>query len=102
MDQLAYMKAWLRINSRGDVSNWTDVEVLESYALLQQPNVLFPDWIDNIAKYMGLAEENPQEEMSQREDPVERLKNEGSNLVKAGIVEFTSQNEKEKSQPEEE
>jgi len=100
MDQLSYMKAWLRINSKGDVSNWTDIEVLESYALLQQPNVLFPDWLDNITKYMGLTEEDPQEEMSQREDPVERLKREGGGLVKAGIVEFG--NPEEESQPEEE
>ena len=93
------MKAWLRINSKGDVSSWSDVEVLESYALLQEPNVLFPDWLDNIAKYMGLAEEEAEQELPQRQDPVERLKNEGSHLVKAGIVEF---GKPEKSQPEEE
>ena len=88
MNQLNYMKAWLRINAKGDVSGWSDVEVLESYALLQEPSILFPDWIENIAKYMGLGEEEAEQELPQRQDPVERLKNEGSHLVKAGIVEF--------------
>ena len=94
MDQLNYMKAWLRINAKGDVANWSEVEVLESYALLQQPNTSFADWIENLARYVGLQDEQQEVEQEQREDPVERLKSEGSHLVKAGIVEFTSAGKK--------
>jgi len=80
MEYFRYMRAWVRMHTHTDITGWSDVEVMESFALLPLPARTLPEW-------STLVNGEPEEEQpARRIDPVERLKNEGGNLFKAGIV----------------
>ena len=83
MDEyIRYMSAWIRLNCPVDCSVWTDQEIVDSFALLPFPAKKFEEW----RRFACGGDEEQKEENVTRLDPLERLKSEGGNLFKQGIV----------------
>ena len=82
MDHVRYMRAWLRLNTQTDIAQWTDDEVIDSWALLPLPPRVMPDWVAVVNGVNG----EPEEPAVEKPDALERLKHTGSHLFKAGIV----------------
>ena len=84
MEHLRYMRAWLRLNSATYHNGWSDQDVVDSFWLIELPEVPYSDWE---AAVTG-KEQEPEQEQVNRGDPVERLKNEGGHLFEKGIVQL--------------
>ena len=88
MDQIDFMRSWLRVKSISDVSEMSDLEVIKSYILLSPPKVMYGEWVQTLSELLGGEQKEAQEQPEPRMDPFERLKIEGQHLFKEGIVQF--------------
>lgn len=85
MGHFEYMRAWVRLNALVDVELWSDDLILQSFTILPQPKIKYPQWI---ALVSGEEEEpeTPAPRQKVYADPAE-FHTAASRLIDAGIVE---------------
>lgn len=87
--QLDYMLAYLRLNTNSDMSTWSILQAVQSFAILPPPKISYANWVETIALLAGVEEEKepePVQETPKEMDPYERIIRYHPHLFNSGIV----------------